>query len=100
MSAGHWAVTLRGTRIDEMDPRKMLTAPYGKAAISTKATWVPGNGCLTNTKGIPVIFIYSIVLDFIVLCLCAYRLLTPKSGQRSKLMNLLFKDGLIYFVVS
>lgn len=45
-------------------------------------------------------FIYSICLEFIILALCAYKL--PGricSGSRSQLVEMLFQDGLVYFVI-
>jgi hypothetical protein len=44
-------------------------------------------------------WIYSMVFDFIVMSLTAIKLVQPGSGTRSKLVELIFKDGLIYFMV-
>lgn len=39
--------------------------------------------------------------DFLVLFLTAYKLATPvKNAKRSKLMTLIFGDGLIYFIIA
>jgi len=40
------------------------------------------------------------VFDFIVMSLTAVKLSQPSSGSRSKLVELIFKDGLIYFMVA
>lgn len=39
------------------------------------------------------------VFDFVVLCLTAYKLFFPANG-RSRLVNLIFNDGLIYFAIA
>jgi hypothetical protein len=63
--------------------------------------WVEG-GCAiinTNSKILAASFIYGMAFDFVVLCLTAWKLAFP-SGGRSKLVTLIFGDGLIYFVVA
>ncbi len=47
---------------------------------------------------VTTVFIYTICVDFITMVLSAYKLLSL-DHSRSKLMNLLFKDGLIYFLI-
>lgn len=37
--------------------------------------------------------------DFLVLCLAGWKLAYP-AGERSKLIKLIFGDGLIYFVIA
>lgn len=62
---------------------------------------MPGKGCVTSETDGPalaVFFVYVMVVDFIVLCLAAYKLLAFET--RSRLANILFKDGLAYFVVT
>ncbi|EKM58093.1 uncharacterized protein PHACADRAFT_252102 [Phanerochaete carnosa HHB-10118-sp] len=79
---GHWSLILQG--------------------VLLKAVWMPGQGCLithTNNTVLAATFIYSMCFDFIVLVLTAAKLAFPQ-GQRSQLMKLLFKDGLIYFVIA
>ncbi|KAF8162465.1 hypothetical protein K438DRAFT_1985114 [Mycena galopus ATCC 62051] len=44
-------------------------------------------------------FIYGMSFDFIVLCLTTYKLLFP-TGGKSRLVSLIFNDGLIYFVIA
>ncbi|KAF8155568.1 hypothetical protein B0H34DRAFT_659025 [Crassisporium funariophilum] len=79
---GHWSLLLHG--------------------ILLKAAWVPGTGCViieTDSKLLAITFIYSMVFDFIVLSLTAFKLLYPATG-RSKLVELIFNDGLIYFIIA
>jgi len=66
-----------------------------------KASWID-NACVitsTNNHILAISFIYSMVFDLAVLSLTAWKLAFPASG-RSKLVTLVFKDGLIYFVIA
>ncbi|KAF9449812.1 hypothetical protein P691DRAFT_519345 [Macrolepiota fuliginosa MF-IS2] len=79
---GHWSLLLHG--------------------ILLTAQWVEGTGCViatTNNRILAISFIYSMVFDLTVLCLTAYKLLYPKTG-RSRLVELIFSDGLIYFLIA
>ena len=70
--------------------------------ILWKVTWLPGAGCViieTDTKVLAATYIYSMVFDFVVLILTGYKLLNP-TVARSKLVALIFKDGLVYFVIA
>jgi hypothetical protein len=65
-------------------------------------TWVPSQGCVivnTDSKLLAVTFIYSMVFDFVVLILTGYKFFSPAAG-RSKLVVLVFNDGLVYFVIA
>ena len=66
--------------------------------------WVPGQGCVivnTNNTLLAATFIYSMCFDFTVLVLTAVKLATPnKRSERSRLVKMIFSDGLIYFVVA
>lgn len=53
----------------------------------------------TDNKILAVSFIYTMAFDFLVLCLTAWKLAYP-AGGRSKLIKLIFGDGLIYFVIA
>jgi len=67
--------------------------------VLLKAVWAQG-GCAiiyTNNKILAASFIYGMAFDFIVLCLTAWKLAFP-SGGRSRLVTLIFGDGLIYFL--
>ncbi|EGO03678.1 hypothetical protein SERLA73DRAFT_175253 [Serpula lacrymans var. lacrymans S7.3] len=79
---GHWSFLLHG--------------------ILLKAEWVPGTGCVitsTSNRILAISFIYSMTFDFTVLCLTGWKLAFPSNG-RSKLITLIFGDGLIYFIIA
>ncbi|KAL1746039.1 hypothetical protein HDZ31DRAFT_62599 [Schizophyllum fasciatum] len=79
---GHWSLLLHG--------------------ILLKAVYVPGQGCAitqTDSKILAATFIYTMAFDFTVLSLTAWKLIFP-AGGRSRLVSLIFNDGLIYFLVA
>ncbi|KAJ7196531.1 hypothetical protein GGX14DRAFT_672829, partial [Mycena pura] len=79
---GHWSLLLHG--------------------VLVKAAWVPEQGCtITSTDHVllAATFIYSMAFDFIVLSLTAWKLVFP-TGGKSRLVSLIFTDGLIYFVIA
>ncbi|EIW78634.1 hypothetical protein CONPUDRAFT_167603 [Coniophora puteana RWD-64-598 SS2] len=78
---GHWSFLLHG--------------------ILLKAQWVGGACQITSTSNeiLAISFIYSMVFDFLVLCLTAWKLAFPANG-RSRLVGMIFGDGLIYFVIA
>jgi hypothetical protein len=80
---GHWSLLLHG--------------------VLLKAAWIPEQGgcVITDTDNhlLATTFIYGMVFDFVVLCLTAYKLLFP-AGGKSRLVSLIFNDGLIYFVIA
>lgn len=75
-----------------------------------KAKWVPGIGCVitsTNNKILAAIFIYSMCFDLIVLLLNMYKLIgihwNPTTKQKlvqSRLSQMIFSDGLIFFFIA
>ncbi|KAF8843884.1 hypothetical protein BDN67DRAFT_896047 [Paxillus ammoniavirescens] len=78
---GHWSFLLHG--------------------ILLEAAWID-NTCVityTNNQILAISFIYSMVFDFTVLSLTGWKLAFPASG-RSRLIKLVFGDGLIYFVIA
>ncbi|EMD35578.1 hypothetical protein CERSUDRAFT_116310 [Gelatoporia subvermispora B] len=80
---GHWALILQG--------------------VLLKAEWVPGSGCAithTNNTILAATFIYSMCFDALIFTLSAWKLAFKRAGTRSQLMKMLFKDGLIYFLVA
>ncbi|KAF8840542.1 hypothetical protein BDN67DRAFT_903296 [Paxillus ammoniavirescens] len=85
---GHWSLILRG--------------------VPVSAMWVPGVGCAIvegNTTNAAATFIYSMCFDFVVLCLTAYKLAwTPRrTGSfmlHTKLVRMIFSDGLVYFIIA
>lgn len=79
---GHWSLLLHG--------------------ILLTAEWVPGEGCVivsTDSKLLSATFIYSMAFDFIVLCLTGWKLAWP-TGGKSQLVQMIFTDGLIYFIIA
>ncbi|KAL0563216.1 hypothetical protein V5O48_018858 [Marasmius crinis-equi] len=83
---GHWSLLLHG--------------------VLLKADWVQGACQITSTdnKLLAVSFIYSMVFDLTVLCLTAWKLVinapSSKAMGRSRLVVLIFGDGLIYFIIA
>ncbi|THH32791.1 hypothetical protein EUX98_g1388 [Antrodiella citrinella] len=80
---GHWSLILQG--------------------VLLSAEWVDGAGCLvtkTNNTILAATFIYSMCFDLIVLVLSAIRLFRTRSSVKSPVVKLLFKDGLIYFLIA
>ena len=82
ISLGHWSLLLHG--------------------ILLTAAWIPGEGCVitsTDSRILSATFIYSMVFDFTVLILTASKLVRP-SGTKSQLVNMIFTDGLYYFIIA
>jgi len=82
ISLGHWSLLLHG--------------------VLLKAEWTEAQGCIitsTDNHLLAITFIYGMIFDFTVLCLTAYKLLFP-AGGKSRLVSLIFNDGLIYFVIA
>jgi len=80
--AGQWAVLMQGVVI--------------------KAYWDPAQGCVasaTKSSILTATFIYSICIDSIVFLLSAWKLALPRY-TRTRLMDLMFKDGLVYFLLA
>ncbi|KAF9482278.1 hypothetical protein BDN70DRAFT_875194 [Pholiota conissans] len=86
---GHWSLILQGVQLT--------------------AVWVDGAGCQiikTNNKILAAIFIYSMCFDLTVLLLNLYKLLGKGAGvasnltSRSRLVHMIFADGLIFFIVA
>ncbi|TFK73444.1 hypothetical protein BDN72DRAFT_875763 [Pluteus cervinus] len=79
---GHWSLLLHG--------------------VLVKAEWDDAAGCLitgTDSKLLAATFIYSMAFDFVVLVLTAYKLFFG-NASRSRLVSLIFNDGLIYFAIA
>ena len=79
---GHWSLLLHGL---------LISAAYD-----------PQQGCVitkTDNTVLAATFIYSMCFDLIILILTSVKLRKP-GGQRSQLMKMLFKDGLIYFLIA
>ncbi|EDR06529.1 uncharacterized protein LACBIDRAFT_300021 [Laccaria bicolor S238N-H82] len=101
---GHWSLILQG-RYVAAEP---LSSSDALAGIQLKATWVDGVGCVitqTNNTILAAIFIYSMCFDLIVLLLNTYKLLgindkTANLLGRSRLTQMIFEDGLIFFIIA
>jgi len=81
---GHWGLLLRGITL-------------------VKAEWVPGSGCVvtsTSNTILIAIYLYTMLFDLTVLVLTAVKLGFAPQGTRSRLVKLIFQDGLIYFVIA
>ncbi|KAH8099898.1 hypothetical protein BXZ70DRAFT_1026395 [Cristinia sonorae] len=79
--AGHWGVVLSATEV--------------------KAQWSPGDGCVaTQTRRVLLMltYIYSLVFDATIFLLTAWKL-SSGHHRRSRLVRLMFKDGLWYFLL-
>ncbi len=82
LSVGHWSLLLHG--------------------VLVTAKWVPGEGCAivsTNNKLLSATFIYTMCFDLLVLLLTASKLVRS-SAPRSRLVHMIFADGLYYFIIS
>jgi hypothetical protein len=73
-----------------------------RSGVLLKAEWIPVVGCVitgTDNNLLAITFIYSMCFDFIVLTLTAWKLMFP-STARSRLVTLIFGDGLIFFIIA
>ena len=81
---GHWSLILQGVLLN--------------------AVWVPGQGCVvtsTNNTILAATFIYSMCFDFFVLIMTGIKLAFPAVRQnQSRIVQLIFTDGLIFFIVA
>ena len=70
--------------------------------VVSKGIWLPDVGCASiemGTKSLAAAFIFSMVFDFIILMLTGYKLCNPAVGH-TKLVVLIFNDGLFYFAIA
>ncbi|KAK7692884.1 hypothetical protein QCA50_004519 [Cerrena zonata] len=78
---GHWSLILQGGLLE--------------------ASQIPGTGCVivhTNVVVLTANFVFSMAFDLVVLILTAYKLLQLRGSHQNGLVNVLFYDGLIYFI--
>jgi hypothetical protein len=90
ISLGQWSLLLHG--------------------ILLNAEWMEGTCVITKTDNniLAATFIYTMSFDFVVLLLTAFKLVFPASGgspalfsqSRSRLVSLIFQDGLIFFIIA
>ncbi|KAH7909771.1 hypothetical protein BJ138DRAFT_1114685 [Hygrophoropsis aurantiaca] len=72
------------------------------------ASWIPGTGCAIVKRDTAILgglFIYSMCFDFTILCLAGYKLAwAPQRAGiakfQSRLVKMLFADGLAYFFIA
>lgn len=75
---------------------------FSTLGVLLKASWISPGGCVivsTDNRILAVTFIYTMVFDFIVLCLTGWKLAFPVNA-RSRLVTLIFRDGLIFFMIA
>ena len=97
---GHFGILLHGkTTLPHVptypNSREML-------AVTISGTWITGKGCVTTYADGPVLmatYIYTMIFDFIICSLLSIKLLMKTPGAPSRLRNLIFSDGLIYFAI-
>jgi len=78
-----------------------------RLGVLLKVIWVQSVGCTIvkgNTTILAATFIYSMNLDFVVLCLTLYKLawtqhISGTSELHSKLLHMVFTNGLVYFIL-
>lgn len=83
----------------------MVLTEDGDAGILLNASWVPGQGCaITKTRNtvLAATFLYTMCFDGAVLVLTGIKLgyVNTSRRERSKIVKLIFEDGLIYFMVA
>ncbi|KAJ7588195.1 hypothetical protein C8J56DRAFT_1080132 [Mycena floridula] len=71
--------------------------------VFAKPRCVTFNASQFGVFGVATLYMYTVVLDFIILCLTVYKLLYGGGAririQRIPIFMLLFRDGLVYFLV-
>lgn len=106
---GHWSLILQGGcfLLPCIIPSLSICEPL--TGVQLKAAWVPGIGCQimeTNNRILAAIFIYSMCFDLAVLLLSTYRIFGFTSFPsrdfigRSRLAQMIFADGLIFFILA
>lgn len=93
---GQWSFLLHGTVFLQFGLVALL---HNLTGVLLKAEWMDGACVITSTdnKILAISFLYTMAFDFLVLCLAGWKL---AAGERSKLIKLIFGDGLIYFVIA
>jgi hypothetical protein len=97
---GHWSLLLHGACSFGLVCSSF--SHFKGLGILLKADYVAGQGCVitsTDNNVLAATFIYSMVFDFAVLSLTAWKLYFGP-GSHSRLVTLIFKDGLIYFAIA
>lgn len=106
MTFGHWSLILQGK--DSNFNFLFFSEFSSSSGVQLRATWVDSVGCVitqTNNTVLAATFIYSMCFDFIVLLLSTYKLIgvnnkTVNFVGQSRLVQMLFEDGLIFFMIA
>ncbi len=85
---------------------RILSSPHSDDVLLTgvqlTAMWFPETGCLPthlHSTNLAISFAYSVALDFIIVLLCAGQILRVNTS-RSRLLSLMYRDGLTCFIVA
>lgn len=65
-------------------------------------TRAPGVGCVSGARfhgAVIATLVYALCLDCIVTVLAIYKLARTGVARRSHVVDLMFKDGLLYFII-
>jgi hypothetical protein len=103
---GHWSLILQGKHSNSNFAS--FSELVSTSGVQLRAIWVDGVGCVitqTNNTVLAATFIYSMCFDFIVLLLSTYKLIginykTVNFVGQSRLVQMLFEDGLIFFMIA
>lgn len=91
------------SRYDQFEYRVSIFADSLVDVVVSGGEPIANDACVTTlgtSQQLMGTFIYSIGLDFIVMVLSAYKLLVQAHDfPRSRLVRLIFQDGLIYFII-
>ena len=102
---GHWSLILQGISVFQ---GCVGLTDQAFSGVLIGASWVPGMGCqitYSNTTILAATFMYSMCFDLVVMCLSAYKLAwiparNGTKGSHTRLIRMLFSDGLIYFFIA
>lgn len=99
---GHWSLILQGQfhiQLQSIHDDEIYF--LHNLGVLLEASWIEGTGCVithTNNTILAATFIYSMCFDLTVLILSAIKILSRRG--KSQLITLLFKDGLVYFIIA
>ncbi|KAK2461215.1 hypothetical protein APHAL10511_006742 [Amanita phalloides] len=95
---GHWSLLLQGMSLESncFDKTNHIEGIQLSAVYDTQLQQCAITQ--TNNKLLAATFIYTMLFDFLTLILTGVKLLSGEG--RSRLVGLIFNDGLIYFVIA
>lgn len=97
---GHWVLLLHGLSFFDLYVTSLIAIITG---ILLKAVWTPEGCAIVHTDNtlLAATFIYSMTFDAIVLILTGWKLAFPtRRKDRSRLVGMVFDDGLIFFFIA